>query len=556
MKHRNLLLAAAMMFGAIAPATAAKWFVKVDAPDGNDGKTWETAFNLADCISKISEMNTGDDVYFAGGEYFYPQLQASGNAMVTGIKMQNKPVNLHGGFPADLSGTAVPELSYPTDTPTILNGDRNGNGKADEGDMRNLIFIQTTKAETALLQNPQQCLIEGFTLKNAYYAGTKGTELGAINVDMTHIVTIRNCVFTGNKCENAGAAFSNSGSQTHFIDCIFEDNEGQSAGIAINQSKRGDAEKHFKPSAIVERCLISGNRGIGEGKVAGGSAIRLNSGSVYIINSTITGNKGYKQASIHLNDGTQLYIASSTIADNEETFPSTGSAIYSTGTPKIRIINSYILGMENDESVPAICLSEMTTKVSSVLTSDGGNVLGKCDFTSAEEGGEAFENNFASDVVIAGYDDYKDANTPFSVFGRTGLQDKGGFSKVLVPNTFVRPYNKSDFAGLFKSEYKCPVDVNDIVDQRNVERPAVIAVGAYDESAVTGIDAVKTDSSISVSFIGNGLYRLSEAADNITVSDLSGRILSSTYGEIVNLGAYPAGVYIIVADGAVCKVVR
>ncbi|MEZ3521394.1 MAG: hypothetical protein K1V78_07855 [Muribaculaceae bacterium] len=173
MKHRNLLLAAAMMFGAIAPATAAKWFVKVDAPDGNDGKTWETAFNLADCISKISEMNTGDDVYFAGGEYFYPQLQASGNAMVTGIKMQNKPVNLHGGFPADLSGTAVPELSYPTDTPTILNGDRNGNGKADEGDMRNLIFVQTTKAETALLQNPQQCLIEGFTLKNAYYAVTK-----------------------------------------------------------------------------------------------------------------------------------------------------------------------------------------------------------------------------------------------------------------------------------------------------------------------------------------------------------------------------------------------
>lgn len=84
----------------------------------------------------------------------------------------------------------------------------------------------------------------------------------------------------------------------------------------------------------------------------------------------------------------------------------------------------------------------------------------------------------------------------------------------------------------------------------------MIAVGAYDESAVTGIDAVKTDSSISVSFIGNGLYRLSEAADNITVSDLSGRILSSTYGEIVNLGAYPAGVYIIVADGAVCKVVR
>ncbi|MBD5344063.1 MAG: right-handed parallel beta-helix repeat-containing protein [Bacteroides sp.] len=555
MKTKSLFAAALCLVG-WSSASAASWFVKADAPDGNDGSTWETALNLADCITKMSDMNAGDNVYFAGGTYTYPELQASGKALVTGLKMQNKPVNLHGGYPADLTGTDVPTLVYPTATPTILDGDRNGNGIADEGDVRNLIFIQTTKDQTALLQNPQQVLIEGFVLQGAYYNGTKGTELGALNVDMTHTVTVRNCIFRGNKCEKAGAAFSNSGSQTHFIDCIFEDNEGESAGIAINQSKRGDADKYFKPVATVERCLITGNRAVVEGKVAGGSAIRLNAGSVYIINSTITANSGYKQAAIHMNDATQLYIASSTIADNTVTLTETGSAIYSTGTPAIRIINSYILGMENEETIPAISLCEMTTKVSDVLVSDGGNIFGMCDFTAAEEGGSAFDNNFEADVIIPGYDDYNVANTPFALFGRTGLEDKGGFSKVLVPKTLTGYYRKADFAGLFKSEYKCPVDVDDMVDQRNVERPANISVGAYDAGQDSSIDTVESRQAFTVTSLGNGVYALAEPADDICVYDLASRLVIRTSGSTVDLSAKASGLYILCADGHSAKIIR
>ncbi len=557
MKHNSFFAAATMLVASSLSASAASWFVKVDAPSGNDGTTWETAFNLADCITKMADMSKGDNVYFAGGTYYYPEKQASGNALVTGLKMQNNPVNLHGGYPADLTGTTVPELTYPTTTPTVLNGDRNGNGIADEGDMRNLIFVQTTKAETSLLSNPQKVLIEGFVLTGAYYNGTKLTELGAINVDMTHLVTVRNCIFRGNRSVNAGAAFSNSGSQTHFIDCIFEDNEGQSAGIAVNQSKRGDADSYFKPMAVLERCLITGNRGVGTGSVAGGSAIRQNAGSIYILNSTITGNSGYKQASIHMNDATQLYIASSTIADNEVELPETGSAIYATGTPKIRVINSYILGLQNYDDVPAINLADMTTKVSNVLVSDGGNIFGCCNFSAAADGGEAFDNNFASDVIITGYDNYSDSNTPYSVFGRSGLQDKGGFSKVLVPQEFTRYYNRSDFAGLVVAEYKCPVQVSDEVDQRDVMRPAVIAVGAYDaEGTGSGVEAASVKSKLGISAIGNGLYRLSDAAASIRVYDLSGRLMLSSEGEIVNLCSFASGVYIVEADGLTCKLVR
>lgn len=556
MKFKTLLITTSMMCVALPQAYAGKWFVKVDSPSGNDGKTWETAFNLADCITSLSSMAKGDDVYFAGGKYTYPALQASGNALVTGLKMQNNPVNLHGGYATNLTGTEVPEISYPSDTPTILDGDRNNNGIPDGGDVRNLIFVQTTNVKSEAAAAPQSVLIEGFTLQNAYYNGTKGTELGALNVDMTRTVTVRNCIFRNNKCENAGAAFSNSGSQTHFIDCIFEENTGKDAGIAVNQSKRGDADKYFKPSATLERCLVASNNAVGEGKVAGGSAIRVNAGSVYIINSTVTGNKGYKQGAIHINDATGLYIASSTISDNSEEYPANGSAIYATGTPSIRIINSYVLGMENDPDIAAISLAEMTTKVSDVLVSDGGNIFGKCDFFAAETGGEAFVDNFSNDVVIPGYDDYKSANTPYAIFGRSGLQDKGGFSKVLVPQVMAQYFKKNDFAGLFKTEYKCPVDVIDTVDQRNEERPEMISVGAYDQGAGSGVSDVMLQVETAIAKVGDGIYRLAQESTSIIVYDISGNVVWNGRGSEVNLSGKSRGIYLIRTDDATFKVLR
>ena len=238
------------------------------------------------------------------------------------------------------------------------------------------------------------------------------------------------------------------------------------------------------------------------------------------------------------------------------TLTETGSAIYSTGTPAIRIINSYILGMENEETIPAISLCEMTTKVSDVLVSDGGNIFGMCDFTAAEEGGSAFDNNFEADVIIPGYDDYNVANTPFALFGRTGLEDKGGFSKVLVPKTLTGYYRKADFAGLFKSEYKCPVDVDDMVDQRNVERPANISVGAYDAGQDSSIDTVESRQAFTVTSLGNGVYALAEPADDICVYDLASRLVIRTSGSTVDLSAKASGLYILCADGHSAKIIR
>lgn len=213
--------------------------------------------------------------------------------------------------------------------------------------------------------------------------------------------------------------------------------------------------------------------------------------------------------------------------------------------------------MENEETVPAIALTEMTTKVSDVLVSDGGNIFGTCDFAAAEEGGSAFVNNFEADVIIPGYDDYSAANTPFALFGRTGLEDKGGFSKVLVPKTLKGYYKKADFAGLFKSEYKCPVDVDDMVDQRNVERPENISVGAYDaDNSQSSIAAVEAREALTVKYAGAGVYELSAPASDIRIYDLSGRMVARQAGSRIDLSAYASGLYIVNVDGCTAKLVK
>lgn len=542
---------------AATSASAADWFVKVDGVTGNDGKSWETAFNLADAITAINSetVSTGDNVYFAGGTYYYPELRADGTAMVTGIKMQNKFVNLHGGYPTDLTGTAKPELSYPTATPTVLNGDTNRSGVPDDGDVRNLIFVQTTKASGLLSDENRSVLIEGFTLKGAYYNGTKGTELGAINCDMSRTVTIRHCTFTGNKCTNAGAAFSNSGSRTQFIDCVFEGNEGKDAGIAINQSKRGDADTYFRPAVMLERSLITGNKAVGEGG-AGGSAIRINHGEVYILNSTITDNSGYHKGAIHMNTATGLYVFSSTIANNHDQVTTYGTGIYGTVTPTINLMNSYVVSDGADGNVPAIMVDAMTTPVKSVFTSDGGNIMGYALFTGTDAG---FEDNL-SDALVDGYDSYGTANTAKSLFGECALTDNGGYSKVLVPAESVHYFAPSDLKGMMASYYRAPFAVDETVDQRNVARQAVTAVGAYDDANnnTSVCDEIADNAArLRVWSVGNGVFGMSVVADNVTVYGMTGNVVAKAQKtDIVDLSALANGVYVIVADGNAAKVVR
>lgn len=530
-------------------ANATNFFVKVDAPSNNNGLSWESAFNIADFITAIgTSVLDGDAVFFAGGVY-YP-------SKTTGIKMQNIALTLKGGYPTNLSGTDTPELAYPTATPTVLNGDNNNDGVPNTGDVRNAIYVQTT--DKPLMATKRDILIQGFTLKGCYYSGTNAYEAGAICADCTQSVTLRNCTFTGNECVNGGgAAFSNSGSKSYLKDCIIENNKTGDAGAAVRSTKRGSAAAYFTASVTIERSLLADNEltkvPAAGASVSGGSAIRLSSGDMWILNSTIANNKGYNKAAIDMDSGTNLYVGSSTIANNQNANTSAplGSAIHATTLATIKILNSILVGVKGSTE-PVVYFEGLPTKSSSQFVSSGANIVGACTFV----GGDGFVDDQQS-IWDTQYDDQKASNTYENLFGNNTLADNGGFSKTLVLTSPKSLFEVSWIEGFFTQEYNCPFEVDESVDQRNVIRSANTIVGAYD-SAITpnSTQDVVNESNLTLIYYGNSIYSIKGATSVINVLDINGRFIKIEKENIVDMSNLPKGFYLLSTKGKTFKIIH
>lgn len=161
----SLLALAAML-----PAAATTYFVKCDASDGTSGTTWPAAMNLQGFIDRLGSgaFADGDVVCFAGGVYRMP---SAAPIVISGLD-----ITLRGGYAPDLRMKETPELIYPTTTPTLLTADVNLSGRPDEGDARNIFYIDNSAAPDA----PRRVTVEGFTLTGCYYAGTNAYEAGAV----------------------------------------------------------------------------------------------------------------------------------------------------------------------------------------------------------------------------------------------------------------------------------------------------------------------------------------------------------------------------------------
>lgn len=229
------------------------YYVKADANDLKSGNSWLTAMNFSDFQKKLNDgtIKDGDVICFTGGIY----------RLSTPIVLKNMSITLKGGFPTNLKGTAIPEISYPVLMPTIITGDANFDGKPSEGDCRNIFYIDNSDAPNV----ERNILIQGFNISGCYYSGENTYESGAICANLTHNVTIRNCIIQGNKCvQGVAAGFSNSGSVVHLIDCVLQDNESHDGGAAINSSSKSSSVNgtvvNYVPKTIVERCQITDNQ--------------------------------------------------------------------------------------------------------------------------------------------------------------------------------------------------------------------------------------------------------------------------------------------------------
>lgn len=540
---RNLCIV--FFFYTVLSVSATNYFVKTDAPSENNGLTWESAFNIADFISAIgTTIVDGDAVYFAGGTY-YPTL-------TTGIKLQNVNLTLKGGYPTNLTGTNIPELIYPTATPTILNGDNNADGIPNTGDVRNVIYVQTTN--TGYMAIERNTLIQGFTLTNCFYSGTTASQTGAICADCTQTVTIKNCIFENNLCENGGgAAFSNSGSKSYLVDCIIKENKAGDAGAAIRSTKRGTAAAYFTASVTVERCLFADNELTKTGSVAGGSAIRLSSGNMWILNSTIADNKGYNKGAIDMDSGTYLYLCSTTIANNQNTNTDApkGSAIHATTAATIKLINSIMVGVKGSAE-PVVYFENMSGQTSSQFFSDGANIVGLCTFV----GGDGFVDN-QQDIWDTVYDDCSSDNTYDAIFGANILTNNGGFSKTLALSSSKTFYEAAWLDDFVSTEYGCPFDVDELVDQRNIARSTNTSVGAYDSMLETNaVGDVMNENGIILINKGNDSYCIDGMISGIKVIDMQGCIIKEVQENIVNLSDLRKGVYLLFTTGKTFKIIR
>ncbi len=313
----------------IQNTTGAKvYFVRPDndpkATENGDGSSWDNAFTLKGFITHIANGTPGDTYYFAGGNY-YPTASID----------IAEPYTFLGGYNPQLTGTDVPNITYPSQTPTIFSGDVNQSGTFDGGDLDQIFTIDLS----GTLEKDMEMRIQGMDFTGAYCTNTAtNASLGALHLlDCNHVV-VQNCRFYKNKSLGyGGIALRAEYSTTHVLDSEFTDNEADSRGAAIRLSSNSNAKGY----STFERCLIARNK-INENV---GSAICVQHAQrTALVNTTVFGNIAKSGGAVYANGQNSTYknevlIISSTLAGNEN-----GAQLELAGTKNMKFINSILCG--------------------------------------------------------------------------------------------------------------------------------------------------------------------------------------------------------------------
>ena len=342
--------------------------------DTRDGKSWKTALGWTDFLSAKDRLYDGDMVCLAGGTYQVPATLRF-----------SKGLTIAGGFDPSLTDTTVAAV-YPTDWPTVLSGDTNGDGTADAGDLCAIMAFDFSKGGLETLP----VRLRGITFTGAYVPkDSASTVMGAVYLKNCQDVEVQHCNFMGNVAAGyGGSAVRAEYSTVHFIDCQFTGNKADSRGGAIRLSSNS-ATKGY---TTLERCLLADN----EVKQNVGSAICVQHGQgLYLVNTIVTGNRAGSGGAIYNNgkDNTyqrKLCLVSSTVAGN--------SGSYEIEFPKnasLYMVNSIVAGGHSSDiyapSVSQFCDGghNIVGNVSQTLTLDGTTT-----------GGQTVSEIFGSDNVF------------------------------------------------------------------------------------------------------------------------------------------------------------
>lgn len=599
-KLTSCLLAAGFMLASVPSTFATTYFIKADGSDDTDGSSWEQAINYDYFAENMEQGNfeDGDVFCFAGGVYKLSSPDFDKYLTV------NRSVTFLGGFDPNSTGTNT-DITYPSPYETVISGGIESDVAAVPGNRTHLWYMERKDGDQPVRIN---VTVKGFTFKHAFRNYDSASNYkGAVMVFNTDL-DMQWCNFIQN-----GAAFiGTSGltlvaSEANISDCVFSENfsseKGAALGLFISSAYAGD---EYLTQAVVQRCQFTDNyfttdyypeAEYGEdGKPAytnklRGTAIILGSNDerlrLYLVNSLVADNYTEGFGVIMGYPGTTMYMISNTIANKDytpaqETRTVSGNqnatkdvgrglGVMSYGGFNYMANNYIVNGVlgESAPSNPAILMSRSNNARPGKWYSGGYNLSGTAWYCTSwasprdrtQDPSVQDDHDDGTGKTVQGTylylsDTDAETYTYANVFGDNTFGDNGGFSQTLAPVSPVKSLTIDELNAL-KTEWNLPENIDLTVDQRGYKRAATTCVGSYDGDATSGIADVTVADRLTISTLGNGLFRVNGAEAEATVYNLSGNVVKVVpANDVIDLSSLAKGVYIIHVDGEAFKVIK
>jgi len=374
-----------------------------------DGAGWSTAFVTLQEALEIAGEN--DRIYMASGTY-YPSSytgiveseESEGNYALTERDytfLINKTIHIYGGFNKDGSENS-PEERNPLNSPTFLSGDRDGDGRANLGDLYHVVVIVGG-------ENPIQPVLDGLTITcgysdnyiiETYKSKVNGVDIypvygAGIHNNKNAQTRFNNVTLTGNKASRLGGGMYIQDSSPILTDVLIEVNSaGSGAGIAFLNSSSILTDVILKENV----ADIGGGIYMNESDpkltaviVEGNAAKLLPGGGLYIeyskpelTNVLVKGNKAALFGSGIHNLGSSPVLTNVTITGNKtEMMYASGLHNDMGSSPSIR--NSIIWGNDGTNISNAVPSIDVPGYFHSLVGGSGGS--GNWDSSYGQDGG-------------------------------------------------------------------------------------------------------------------------------------------------------------------------
>jgi hypothetical protein len=209
------------------PVHAAVWYVRAEAPPGQNGTSWGLAFNTIQ--SAVDTATASDQIWIKRGTY---ALSAQINV--------NGEENLYGGFNG--TETSLGQRNWKTNV-TIIDG---------QNSVRCISIAGAVGGDGAL--------IDGFTITGGKTSGPGG----GIYIATGTVPTINHCIISNNQAGGDGGGICHNMVSSLIFNCQFRSNTATGEGGAIHN----ESSPQIASSPVIVNCTFLGNQGYNGGGVS------------------------------------------------------------------------------------------------------------------------------------------------------------------------------------------------------------------------------------------------------------------------------------------------